>query len=120
MPRYIIWQQERKGIVRKLSCVLLCFFVISFATAGIWEENFDDRMPKGWETVVGKWKVKKGALTETANEPYSKIMFGDVAWKDYSVAVDITIGEGKHPCNCTGLLVTADIEGDNGYRILDT
>ena len=116
MPRYIIWQQERKGIVRKLSCVLLCFFVIPFATAGIWEENFDDRMPKGWETVVGKWKVKKGALTETANEPYSKIMFGDVAWKDYSVAVDITIGEGKHPCNCTGLLVRADKEGENGYR----
>ena len=91
------------------------FFVISFATAGIWEENFDERMPKGWETVVCKWKVKKGALAETANEPYSKIMFGDVDWKDYSVAVDITIGEGKHPCNCTGLLVRADKEGENGY-----
>ena len=93
-----------------------CFFAISFATAGIWKENFDDRMPKGWETVVGKWKVDKKALTETADEPYCKIMFGDVAWKDYSVAVDITIGEGKHPCNCTDLLVRADKEGENGYR----
>ena len=107
---------RKEGNREEIELCIIMFFVILFATAGIWEENFDDRMPKGWETVVGKWKVKKGALTETANEPYSKIMFGDVAWKDYSVAVDITIGEGKHPCNCTGLLVRADKEGENGYR----
>ena len=102
--------------MRKLNCILLCIFAISFATAGIWEENFDNGMPKGWETVVGKWKVNKKALTQTTNESYCKIMFGDVDWKDYSVAVDITVGEGQHPCNCVGLLIRADKEGVNGYR----
>ena len=68
--------------MRKLSCVLLCFFAISFATAGVWEEDFDNGMPKRWETVVGKWKVSKKALTQTTNESYCKIMFGDVAWKE--------------------------------------
>ena len=102
--------------MRKLNCVLLCFLAISFATAGVWEEDFDNGMPKGWEVVTGKWKVDKKALTLTADEPYSKIMFGDVDWKDYSVAVDITVDKGKHPCNCTGLLVRADEKGENGYR----
>ena len=102
--------------MRKLNCALLCFLAISFATAGVWEEGFDNGMPKGWEAIVGKWKVDKKALTLTDYAPYSKIMFGDVDWKDYSVAVDITIGEGKHPCNCTDLLVRADKEDENGYR----
>jgi hypothetical protein len=53
-------------------------------------------------TVVGKWRVDKKALTETSSEAYSKIMFGDVAWKDYSVAADVTVGKGKHPCNRVG------------------
>ena len=102
--------------MRKFNCALLCFLVISFATAGVWEEGFDNGMPKGWEAIVGKWKVDKKALTLTDYAPYSKIMFGDVDWKDYSVAVDITVDKGKHPCNCTGLLVRADKEGKNGYR----
>ena len=102
--------------MRKLNCALLCFFAISFATAGVWEEGFDNGMPKGWEAIVGKWKVDKKALTLTDYAPYSKIMFGDVDWKDYRVAVDITVDKGKHACNCTGLLVRADKEGKNGYR----
>ena len=73
------------------------FLAISFATAGIWEENFDARMPEGWKTIVGKWKVDKKALTQTTDESYCKIMFGDVAWADYSVTVDVTVGKGKHP-----------------------
>ena len=103
--------------MRKLNCALLCFFAISFATAGVWEEDFDNGMPKGWEVVTGKWKVAKKALTLTADEPYCKIMFGNVDWKDYSVAVDVTFDKGKHPCNCTGLLVRADEKGENGYRV---
>ena len=99
-----------------MGCVLLCFLAIWFATAGIWEENFDDRMPEGWKTIVGKWKVTKKTLTQITNESYCKIMFGDVAWKDYSVSVDITVGEGQHPCNCVGLLIREDQEGENGYR----
>jgi len=102
--------------MRQLGCTLLCLFVISSVTAGIWKEDFDDGMPKGWKTVVGKWKVDKKALTQTTDESYCKIMFGDVAWTDYSVTVDVTAGKGKHPCNCVGLLIRADEKGENGYR----
>ena len=61
--------------------------------------------------------MDKKALTQTTDESYCKIMFGDVDWKDYSVAVDITVGKGKHPCNCVGLLIRADLKGENGYRV---
>ena len=73
-------------------------------------------MPKGWKTVVGKWKVDKEALTQTTDGSYNKIMFGDVDWTDYSVTVDVTVGKGKHPYNCVGLLIRADEKGENGYR----
>ena len=102
--------------MRKLYYLFLCFVSVSLSVAGVWKETFDNGMPKGWEPIVGKWKVGKKALTETSGEPYSKIMFGDVAWKDYSIAVDVTVGKGKHPCNCVGLLVRADEKGENGYR----
>ena len=115
MSSLFVYDTKRR-IMRKLICALLCFLAISFATAGVWEEGFDNGMPKGWEAIVGKWKVDKKALTLTDYAPYSKIMFGDVDWKDYSVAVDITVDKGKHACNCTGLLVRADKEGKNGYR----
>ncbi|HIN75498.1 MAG TPA: DUF1080 domain-containing protein [Rhodospirillales bacterium] len=102
--------------MKKLCCLPLCFFVFSLATAGVWKEDFDNGMPKGWETIKGKWKVDKKALTETRSETYSKIMFGDVTWKDYSVAIDVIVGKGKHPCNCVGFLIRADEKGENGYR----
>ena len=60
--------------------------------------------------------MDKKALTQTTDESYCKIMFGDVAWRDYSATVDVTVGEGKHPCNCVGLLIRADEKGENGYR----
>ena len=80
------------------------------------EEDFDNGMPKRWVVVTGKWKVDKKALTQTTDESYCKIMLGDVAWRDYSATVDVTVGEGKHPCNCVGLLIRADEKGENGYR----
>ena len=73
-------------------------------------------MPKGQKTVVGKWKVDKETLTQTTDESYCKIMFGDVDQTDYSGTVDVTVGKGKHACNCVGLLIRADEKDENGYR----
>ena len=59
--------------MRQLGCTLLCLFVISSVTAGIWKEDFDDGMPKGWKTIVGKWKVDKKALTQLPTNRTAKL-----------------------------------------------
>ena len=54
--------------MRKLCCLLHVFFVVTLATADVWKEDFDNGMPKGWETIKGKWKVDKKVLTEIRSE----------------------------------------------------
>jgi hypothetical protein len=99
-----------------ISLILLSSIGISSASAGIWTEDFDDGAPKGWEEVVGKWRVEKGAYAEKDGPRYAKLMFGDVNWTDYSVEVEVTVGDDATSCNCLGLLVRADETGDNAMR----
>jgi len=72
--------------MRKSYYLFLCFISVSLSVGGVWKETFDSGMPKGREPIVGKWKVDEKALTETSSEAYSKIMFGNVAWRGYSIA----------------------------------
>ena len=97
------------------SWVVTTFLFVSLTFAGVWEEDFDAGEPDGWTAVVGKWAVEKGEYVEQQGPAYAKLMFGDIEWTDYSIEVDVTVGD-KASCNCLGLLVRADETGDNAMR----
>ena len=104
--------------MRYSNVVTVIFTVViltPIASAGIWQENFDKRLPDGWNEVKGEWKIVKDAYAETSGEPYAKTMFGDENWTDYTLEVDVTLVENVD-VNAAGVLIRADTDGDNGMR----
>ena len=98
-----------------VSVILMVAILASIASAGVWQENFDNGLPDGWNDVKGEWKIQKDAYAETSGAQYAKTMFGDEDWTDYTVAVDVTLVEDVN-VNAVGLLIRADADGDNGMR----
>ena len=98
-----------------VSVILMVAILTSIASAGVWQENFDNGLPDGWNDVKGEWKIQKDAYAETSGAQYAKTMFGDEDWTDYTVAVDVTLVEDVN-VNAVGLLIRADADGDNGMR----
>ena len=98
--------------------ILMIFMVIvliSTASAGTWQENFDNGLPDGWNEVKGEWKIVKDAYAETAGTQYAKTMFGDEDWTDYTLEVDVTLVKDVG-VNAAGVLIRADTDGDNAMR----
>ena len=98
-----------------VSVILMVTLLTSVASAGVWQENFDNGLPDGWNDVSGEWKIVKDAYAETSGGQYAKTMFGDEDWKDYTVEVDVTLVKDVN-VNAAGLLIRADADGDNGMR----
>ena len=98
-----------------VSIIFLVAILTSTASAGVWQENFDNGLPDGWNAVKGEWKIVKDAYAETSGAQYAKTMFGDEAWTDYTVEVDVTLVENVN-VNAAGVLIRADKDGDNGMR----
>ena len=98
-----------------VSVILMVVILTSIASAGVWQENFDNGLPDGWNDVKGEWKIQKDAYAETSGAQYAKTMFGDEDWTDYTVAVDVTLVEDVN-VNAAGLLIRADADGNNGMR----
>ena len=98
-----------------VSVILMVAILTSIASAGVWQENFDNGLPDGWNDVKGEWKIQKDAYAETSGAQYAKTMFGDEDWTDYTVAVDVTLVEDVN-VNAAGLLIRADADGNNGMR----
>lgn len=98
-----------------VAVIFLVAMLTSIASAGVWQENFDNGLPDGWNAVSGEWKIVKDAYAETSGAQYAKTMFGDEDWTDYTVAVDVTLVEDVN-VNAAGLLIRADADGDNGMR----
>ena len=98
-----------------VSVILMVTLLTSIASAGVWQENFDNGLPDGWNDVSGEWKIVKDAYAETSGGQYAKTMFGDEDWKDYTVEVDVTLVKDVN-VNAAGLLIRADADGDNGMR----
>ena len=98
-----------------VSVILMVAILASIASAGVWQENFDNGLPDGWNDVKGEWKIQKDAYAETSGAQYAKTMFGDEDWTDYTVAVDVTLVEDVN-VNAAGLLIRADADGNNGMR----
>ena len=96
--------------------VIFVVAILAFpASAGVWQENFDNGLPDGWNDVSGEWKIVKNTYAETSGGQYAKTMFGDEDWTDYTVAVDVTLVKNVN-VNAAGLLIRADADGDNGMR----
>ena len=98
-----------------VSVVLTVAMLTSVASAGVWQENFDNGLPDGWNEVKGEWKIEKDAYAETSGAEYAKTMFGDENWGDYTLEVDVTLVENVN-VNAAGVLIRADTDGDNGMR----
>jgi len=95
--------------------VLVALLSGSLALAGTWVEDFDSGNVDSWNEVAGEWNVEEGGYAETAGSDYAKTMFGDEAWTDYTVEVDVTLVENVST-NAVGMLLRADENGENGYR----
>ena len=87
-----------------VSVILMVTILTSIASAGVWQENFDNGLPDGWNDVSGEWKIVKDAYAETSGGQYAKTMFGDENWKDYTVEVDVTLVKDVN-VNAVGLLI---------------
>ena len=98
-----------------VAVIFLVAMLTSIASAGVWQENFDNGLPDGWNAVSGEWKIVKDAYAETSGAQYAKTMFGDEGWTDYTVEVDVTLVENVN-VNAAGVLIRADKDGDNGMR----
>ena len=98
-----------------VSIIFLIAILTSTASAGIWQENFDNGLPDGWNAVSGEWKIVKDAYAETSGGQYTKTMFGDENWTDYTLEVDVTLVKNVN-VNAAGVLIRADANGDNGMR----
>lgn len=98
-----------------VSVIFMVAILTSIASAGVWQENFDNGLPDGWNDVSGEWKIVKDAYAETSGGQYAKTMFGDEDWTDYTIEVDLTLVKDVG-VNAAGLLIRADAEGDNGMR----
>ena len=96
--------------------ILMVVMLTSIASAGVWQENFDNGLPDGWNEVSGEWKIVKDAYAETSGGPYAKTMFGDENWTDYTLEVDVTLVKKVSDVNAAGVLIRADTDGDNGMR----
>ena len=101
--------------LKTVSIIFLVTILTSTASAGIWQENFDNELPDGWNEVKGEWKIVKDAYAETSGAEYAKTMFGDEDWTDYTLEVDITLVKNVN-VNAAGVLIRADTDGDNGMR----
>ena len=98
-----------------VSIVFIVGMLTSIASAGVWQENFDNGLPEGWNEVKGEWKIEKDAYAETSGAQYAKTMFGDEGWTDYTLEVDVTLVENVG-INAAGVLFRADTDGDNAMR----
>ena len=98
-----------------VSIIFMIAMLATTASAGVWQENFDNGLPDGWNAVSGEWKIEKDAYAEISGAQYAKTMFGDEGWTDYTVAVDVTLVKNVN-VNAAGLLIRADTDGDNGMR----
>ena len=97
-------------------CVIFMVSILtSTASAGVWQENFDNGLPDGWNAVKGEWKIEKDAYAETSGAQYAKTMFGDEDWTDYTLEVDVTLVKNVG-VNAAGVLIRADKDGNNGMR----
>ena len=95
--------------------IFMTAILTSIASAGVWQENFDNGLPDGWNDVSGEWKIQKDAYAETSGGQYAKTMFGEEDWTDYTVEVDVTLVKNVG-VNAAGVLIRADTDGDNAMR----
>ena len=98
-----------------VSVIFMVTILTSIASAGVWQENFDNGLPDGWNDVEGERKIEKDAYAETSGAQYAKTMFGDENWGDYTLEVDVTLVKNVN-VNAAGVLIRADKDGDNGMR----
>ena len=102
-------------IFRTICVILVVLLSGSIALAGTWVEDFESGNVDSWNNVAGEWNTEEGGYAETAGTDYAKTMFGDEAWTDYTLEVDVTLVEDVS-INAVGVLLRADENGDNGYR----
>ena len=57
-----------------VSVILMVAILTPVASAGVWQENFDNGLPDGWNDVSGEWKIVKDAYAETSGGQYAKTM----------------------------------------------
>lgn len=100
---------------KAVSIIFMVAILTSTASAGTWQENFDNGFPDGWNDVSGEWEIEKDAYAETSGAQYAKTMFGDENWTDYTLEVDVTLVKNVN-VNAAGVLIRADADGDNGMR----
>ena len=98
-----------------ISAIFTITILTSIASAGIWQENFDNGLPDGWHEVSGEWKIQQDAYAETSGGAYAKTMFGEEDWTDYTLEVDVTLVKNVG-INAAGVLIRADTDGDNAMR----
>jgi len=101
--------------------LLLC--VSSFAQDPALSESFDQiadgQLPPGWQAVSGAPRVEGGRLVVDAiGKPVPMVCFGDPAWQDYRVEVDLEIAQAAESTRWAALMWrVADDPLQDGYYL---
>ena len=56
-----------------ISTIFTVAMLTSVASAGVWQENFDNGLPDGWNAVRGEWEIEKDDSPPFAVEPHDKL-----------------------------------------------
>ncbi len=74
-------------------------------------ESNDGRIPEGWRTVAGEWKVENGGLVVDSPGGEAMITFGDSTWQNYEVEVSVAFLEVKNDSRWVSIVFRADPAG---------
>ena len=110
-------------------CRLRCIVVLalclaqaaSSASAGAREllrETFDQadgKLPAGWRTVRGQWRVEEGALVADALKGEAYVLVGDETWENYEVEVTATFLKVREPSRWLSIVFRAPADGSTPW-----
>lgn len=72
-------------------------------------DNFETSLKSPWESLSGDWRSANGHLTTLTRGSWTYVVMDDIAWKNYTVDVDVAL---LHTDDTLGVVVRAQ-DGDN-------
>ncbi len=85
--------RDRNATVITFSSTLVQTTAGVGSTPYLYDNNFD--ASDGLYPLFGSWSVSGGSLSQTNPNNENRIAFGNLAWKDYEIAAQVTLSAGN-------------------------
>lgn len=85
--------RDRNATVITFSSTMIQTSIGEGSTHYLYESNFDTN--NGLYPLFGSWSIAGGSLNQTNPNNENRIAFGNLAWKDYEIAAQVTLSAGN-------------------------